>query len=123
MLCKQCAPGVAHRKGKRKRETRNPGTSCHPWDAPGVVNVNVVVCTQGDFVVPSSRQDLDLDSPWNQLLRSKVPKLFTAAFARFCALPVPPGQGELFWLDWWLRCVPLQEHMHVSWAQALKGVA
>ncbi len=69
---------------------------------------------QGDFVVPSSRQDLDLDSPWNQLLRSKVPGLFVAAFAKFRDLPPPPGQQELFWLDWWLRCVPLEQHVDVS---------
>jgi hypothetical protein len=69
---------------------------------------------QGDFVVPSSRQDLDLDSPWNRLLHSKVPGLFLAAFHKFKALAVPPGQQQLFWLDWWLRCIPLQEHVHVS---------
>eukprot|EP00775_Hariotina_reticulata_P013386 gene13386-13513_t len=67
---------------------------------------------QGDFVVPSSRQDLDLDNPWNQLLRSKVPGLFVAAFSRFQALPAPPGALELHWLDWWMKCMPLQEHMH-----------
>jgi hypothetical protein len=69
---------------------------------------------QGDFVVPSSRQDLDLDSPWNRLLHSKVPALFAAAFHKFRALRAPPEQQQLFWLDWWLRCVPLPEHVHVS---------
>lgn len=29
-------------------------------------------CVQGDFVVPSSRGDIDLDDPFNQLLHSKV---------------------------------------------------
>jgi hypothetical protein len=82
---------------------------------------------QGDFVVPSSRQDLDLDSPWNQLLRSRVPGLFVVAFSKFQALPPPPGARELHWLDWWLKCVPLQEHMHVramagQWCLCLLGL-
>ncbi|KAJ3090554.1 hypothetical protein HK102_003386 [Quaeritorhiza haematococci] len=35
---------------------------------------------QGDFVVPSSREDLDRDSPWNEWLRSELPSLFVHAF-------------------------------------------
>ncbi|XP_024517181.1 uncharacterized protein LOC9630255 [Selaginella moellendorffii] len=31
---------------------------------------------QGDFILPSSREDLDRDSAWNQWLRAEVPKLF-----------------------------------------------
>ena len=27
---------------------------------------------QGDFVVPSSRESVDADSPWNELLRAQV---------------------------------------------------
>ena len=32
---------------------------------------------QGDFVVPSSREALDCDSPWNQELRAEIPSLMT----------------------------------------------
>lgn len=41
-------------------------------------------------MVPSSREALDADSPWNQALRCELPQLFAAALQRFLALP-PPG--------------------------------
>lgn len=31
---------------------------------------------QGDWEVPSSREALDADSPWNQVLRGQLPGLF-----------------------------------------------
>ena len=31
---------------------------------------------QGDFDLPSSREDVNSDSPWNQWLREEVPSLF-----------------------------------------------
>lgn len=33
----------------------------------------------GDFEIPSSREDVDRDSPWNQWLRSEIPQLFLHA--------------------------------------------
>ncbi|CAG14162.1 unnamed protein product, partial [Tetraodon nigroviridis] len=33
----------------------------------------------GDFDIPSSREDVDRDSPWNQWLRSEIPQLFLQA--------------------------------------------
>lgn len=33
----------------------------------------------GDFDIPSSREDVDRDSPWNQWLRSEIPQLFIQA--------------------------------------------
>lgn len=33
----------------------------------------------GDFDIPSSREDIDRDSPWNQWLRSEIPQLFLKA--------------------------------------------
>ncbi|KAL7177232.1 hypothetical protein ACSBR2_030551 [Camellia fascicularis] len=42
---------------------------------------------QGDFVLPSSREEVDGDSPWNQWLLSKFPDLFVGAERSFCALP------------------------------------
>ncbi|RVW28240.1 hypothetical protein CK203_083671 [Vitis vinifera] len=42
---------------------------------------------QGDFVLPSSREEVDGDSPWNQWLLSEFPGLFVTAERSFCALP------------------------------------
>ncbi|KAL3507314.1 hypothetical protein ACH5RR_032696, partial [Cinchona calisaya] len=42
---------------------------------------------QGDFVLPSSREEVDGDSPWNQWLLSEIPKLFVSAQKSFCDLP------------------------------------
>ncbi|XP_031403779.1 protein NO VEIN isoform X1 [Punica granatum] len=42
---------------------------------------------QGDFVLPSSREEVDGDSPWNQWLLSEFPSLFVRAEESFCALP------------------------------------
>ncbi|XP_032900561.1 protein NO VEIN-like isoform X2 [Amblyraja radiata] len=38
---------------------------------------------QGDFDIPSSREDIDRDSPWNQWLRSEIPLLFLKAMETF----------------------------------------
>ncbi|XP_055510244.1 uncharacterized protein wu:fj29h11 isoform X2 [Leucoraja erinacea] len=38
---------------------------------------------QGDFDIPSSREDIDRDSPWNQWLRSEIPQLFLKAMETF----------------------------------------
>lgn len=40
---------------------------------------------QGDFVLPSSREEVDGDSPWNQWLLSKFPDLFVGSERSFCA--------------------------------------
>ncbi|KAJ8547079.1 hypothetical protein K7X08_010665 [Anisodus acutangulus] len=42
---------------------------------------------QGDFVLPSSREEIDGDSPWNQWLLSEFPSLFVSAARSFCDLP------------------------------------
>lgn len=42
---------------------------------------------QGDFVLPSSREEVDGDSPWNQWLLSEFPGLFVSAVKSFCSLP------------------------------------
>ena len=36
--------------------------------------------------VPSSRESVSVDSPWNQWLREEVPPLFEAAIRRFCSM-------------------------------------
>ncbi|KAH7657894.1 ATPase domain of HSP90 chaperone/DNA topoisomerase II/histidine kinase protein [Dioscorea alata] len=51
---------------------------------------------QGDFVLPSSREEVDGDSAWNQWLMSEFPNLFINAERSFCALPCfqeCPGKG------------------------------
>lgn len=42
---------------------------------------------QGDFVLPSSREEVDGNSPWNQWLLSEFPALFVSAERSFCDLP------------------------------------
>ncbi|KAK9665674.1 hypothetical protein RND81_14G128100 [Saponaria officinalis] len=42
---------------------------------------------QADFILPSSREEVDGDSPWNQWLMSEFPSLFVSAEKLFCALP------------------------------------
>ncbi|XP_078441765.1 histidine kinase-, DNA gyrase B-, and HSP90-like ATPase family protein [Wolffia australiana] len=42
---------------------------------------------QGDFILPSSREEIDGNSAWNQWLLSEFPLLFVNAEARFVALP------------------------------------
>ncbi|KAK3417009.1 hypothetical protein EUGRSUZ_H02767 [Eucalyptus grandis] len=42
---------------------------------------------QGDFVLPSSREEVDEDDPWNQWLLSEFPDLFVNAEGSFCSLP------------------------------------
>ncbi|CAA0818650.1 Histidine kinase-- DNA gyrase B-- and HSP90-like ATPase family protein [Striga hermonthica] len=46
---------------------------------------------QGDFVLPSSREEVDGNSPWNQWLLSEFPDLFVSAERSFCALPCYRG--------------------------------
>ena len=41
---------------------------------------------QGDFVLPTSREEVDGDSPWNQWLMSEFPGSFVDAERSFCAL-------------------------------------
>ncbi|CAN8232243.1 unnamed protein product [Cochlearia groenlandica] len=42
---------------------------------------------QGDFILTSSREDVDEDSPWNQWLLSEFPSLFVGGLRSFCSLP------------------------------------
>lgn len=42
---------------------------------------------QGDFILPSSREEVDGNSPWNQWLLSEIPELFVTAQKSFCDLP------------------------------------
>jgi hypothetical protein len=51
---------------------------------------------------------------WVFVLMPQVPALFASSFTKFKAMAPPEGHSQLYWMDWWLRCVPLPEHMHVS---------
>ncbi|XP_050899985.1 protein NO VEIN isoform X1 [Lathyrus oleraceus] len=66
---------------------------------------------QGDFVLPSSREEVDGDSPWNQWLLSEYPNLFVRAVREFCELPCfrsEPGKG----LSAFLSFIPLVGEVH-----------
>ncbi|XP_078467254.1 LOW QUALITY PROTEIN: uncharacterized protein LOC144730360 [Lampetra planeri] len=63
---------------------------------------------QGDFEVPSSREDVDRDSAWNQWLRSEIPGLFLQAlhaFTHHSSLDILEGLSQL------LRFVPLPDEI------------
>lgn len=66
---------------------------------------------QGDFVLPSSREEVDGDSPWNQWLLSEYPSLFVRAQREFCELPCfrsIPGKA----LSAFMSFVPLVGEVH-----------
>ncbi|XP_061088728.1 uncharacterized protein wu:fj29h11 isoform X2 [Conger conger] len=63
---------------------------------------------QGDFDIPSSREDVDRDSYWNQWLRSEVPLLFLHAMEIFADHPEFSGlQG----LCHFLQFIPLPDEI------------
>ncbi|EPS73278.1 hypothetical protein M569_01478, partial [Genlisea aurea] len=66
---------------------------------------------QGDFVLPSSREDVDVNSPLNQWLLSEVPDLFVRAQRLFCDLPcykTCPGKA----VNLFLKFVPMVGEVH-----------
>ncbi|XP_035467715.2 protein NO VEIN isoform X3 [Scophthalmus maximus] len=63
---------------------------------------------QGDFDIPSSREDVDRDSSWNQWLRSEIPQLFLQAMNVFTDHPEFRG---LRGLCQFLQFVPLPDEV------------
>ncbi|XP_042515046.1 protein NO VEIN [Macadamia integrifolia] len=66
---------------------------------------------QGDFVLPSSREEVDGGSAWNQWLLSEFPHLFVSAEMSFCALPCfheSPGKAVATFMSF----VPLDGEVH-----------
>ncbi|XP_056153215.1 uncharacterized protein wu:fj29h11 [Lampris incognitus] len=61
---------------------------------------------QGDFDIPSSREDVDRDSSWNQWLRSEIPQLFLQAMEVFT---IHPEFSGLKGLCNFLQFVPLPD--------------
>ncbi|KAI3791107.1 hypothetical protein L2E82_04713 [Cichorium intybus] len=66
---------------------------------------------QADFILPSSREEVDGDSPWNQWLLSEFPNLFVSAERSFCSLPCfrdNPAKG----ISVFMSFVPLGGEIH-----------
>ncbi|KAL8491297.1 hypothetical protein ACS0TY_023070 [Phlomoides rotata] len=66
---------------------------------------------QGDFVLPSSREEVDGNNPWNQWLLSEFPDLFVSAERSFCDLPCyksSPGKAVSVFMSF----VPLLGEVH-----------
>ncbi|CAI9290486.1 unnamed protein product [Lactuca saligna] len=66
---------------------------------------------QADFILPSSREEVDGDSPWNQWLLSEFPDLFVSAEKSFCSLPSfrdNPAKG----ISVFMSFVPLGGEVH-----------
>ncbi|KAM3591779.1 uncharacterized protein V6R79_007248 [Siganus canaliculatus] len=63
---------------------------------------------QGDFDIPSSREDVDRDSLWNQWLRSEIPQLFLQAMTVFTNHPEFKG---LKGLSKFLQFIPLPDEV------------
>ncbi|XP_069563541.1 uncharacterized protein [Brachyistius frenatus] len=63
---------------------------------------------QGDFDIPSSREDVDRDSSWNQWLRSEIPQLFLQAMDVFSDHPEFTG---LKGLCQFLQFIPLPDEV------------
>lgn len=66
---------------------------------------------QGDFTLPSSREEVDGNSPWNQWLLSEFPGLFVSALKSFCALSCfreHPGKAVAAYMSF----VPLEREVH-----------
>ncbi|KAF8778986.1 hypothetical protein HU200_003091 [Digitaria exilis] len=74
-------------------------------------NYGLKFILQGDFVLPSSREEVDADSAWNQWLLSEFPSLFVSAQETFCALPCfqrCPGKAVTAFLSF----IPLAGEVH-----------
>lgn len=62
---------------------------------------------QADFIVPSSREAVDCDSAWNEVLREQVPSLFLQALTSFRQLPAANASQPMAWVNRWLQSMPL----------------
>ncbi len=61
---------------------------------------------QGDFILPSSREEVDRDSAWNQWLRSEIPEAFMKASEMFKSLPSLGSPGRA--ASQFMQYVPLE---------------
>ena len=67
---------------------------------------------QADFIVPSSREAVDCDSAWNELLREQVPNLFLQALHSFKKLDPAHADLPMAWVNRWLQSIPLPREVH-----------
>ncbi|XP_065862787.1 protein NO VEIN [Euphorbia lathyris] len=77
---------------------------------------------QGDFVLPSSRQEVDKNDPWNEWLLTKFPGLFVKAERSFCALSClrdNPGKAVSAFMNF----VPLVGEVHGFFSGLPKAIA
>ncbi|GKD92828.1 histidine kinase-, DNA gyrase B-, and HSP90-like ATPase family protein [Tanacetum coccineum] len=71
---------------------------------------------QADFVLSSSREEVNKDSPWNKFLLSEFPNLFVSAEQSFCSLPSfkeNPAKGVSVFMSF----VPLGGEVHGFFSQ------
>ncbi|GKB76142.1 histidine kinase-, DNA gyrase B-, and HSP90-like ATPase family protein, partial [Tanacetum coccineum] len=71
---------------------------------------------QADFIVSSSREEVDPHSPWNQWLLMEFPKLFVNAELSFCSLTCfkeNPAKGVSVFMSF----VPLEGEVHGFFSQ------
>ena len=54
----------------------------------------------GDFEIPSSRQDIDCDSAFNQWIAQKIPQLYIDAFEKFLTIIKDPVQAAISFLSY-----------------------
>ncbi|KAM0850294.1 hypothetical protein ACQ4PT_053148 [Festuca glaucescens] len=74
-------------------------------------NYGLKFILQGDFVLPSSREEVDADNAWNQWLLSEFPTLFISAQESFCSLSCfqsCPGKAVTAFMSF----VPLAGEVH-----------
>ncbi|KAJ9182462.1 hypothetical protein P3X46_006457 [Hevea brasiliensis] len=77
---------------------------------------------QGDFVLPSSREEVDKNDPWNEWLLTKFPGLFVNAERSFCALSCfreNPGKAVTAYMSF----VPLVGEVHGFFSALPKAIA
>lgn len=67
---------------------------------------------QADFIVPSSREAVDCDSAWNELLREQVPNLFLQALHSFRELTPAHADLPMAWVNRWLQSMPLSREVY-----------
>ena len=68
---------------------------------------------QADFIVPSSREAVDCDSAWNELLRDQVPNLFLQALHSFQGLTPAHADQPMAWVNRWLQSIPLPREVQM----------
>ncbi|XP_050219980.1 protein NO VEIN [Mercurialis annua] len=77
---------------------------------------------QGDFVLPSSREEVDKNDPWNEWLLTQFPGLFISAERSFCALSCfrdNPGKAVAAYMSF----VPLVGEVHGFFSGLPKAIA